>query len=85
MRLWLDSEKMAARRVTVLDVERALREQNIELPSGRVEKRSSTGWWCGAMGRGWCGCGTSGRRVRGWRTSERRRGSTVGRRSFWGW
>ncbi len=37
MRLWLDSEKMAARQVTVLDVERALREQNIELPSGRVE------------------------------------------------
>lgn len=37
MRLWLDSDKMAARRVTVLDVERALREQNIELPSGRVE------------------------------------------------
>jgi len=37
MRLWLDSEKMAARRVTVLDVERALRQQNIELPSGRVE------------------------------------------------
>jgi multidrug efflux pump len=37
MRLWIDSEKMAARRVTVLDVERALREQNIELPSGRVE------------------------------------------------
>lgn len=37
MRLWLDSEKMAARRVTVLDVQRALQEQNIELPSGRVE------------------------------------------------
>ncbi|MSU58074.1 MAG: efflux RND transporter permease subunit [Pedosphaera sp.] len=37
MRLWLDSDKMAARQVTVLDVERALREQNIELPSGRVE------------------------------------------------
>lgn len=37
MRLWLDSEKMAARHVTVLDVQRALREQNIELPSGRVE------------------------------------------------
>jgi multidrug efflux pump len=37
MRLWLDSEKMAARRVAVLDVERALRQQNIELPSGRVE------------------------------------------------
>jgi len=37
MRLWLDSERMAARGVTVLDVERALREQNVELPSGRVE------------------------------------------------
>src|SRR5437867_6546675 len=37
MRLWLDSDKMAARRVTVLDVQRALQEQNIELPSGRVE------------------------------------------------
>jgi hydrophobe/amphiphile efflux-1 (HAE1) family protein len=37
MRLWLDSERMAARHVTVLDVARALREQNIELPSGRVE------------------------------------------------
>src|SRR5438067_1524451 len=29
MRLWLDSDKMSARRVTVLDVERALRQQNI--------------------------------------------------------
>ena len=37
IRLWLDSEKMAARQVTVLDVGRALREQNVELPSGRVE------------------------------------------------
>jgi hydrophobe/amphiphile efflux-1 (HAE1) family protein len=37
MRLWLDSEKMAARRVTVLDIQRALRQQNVELPSGRVE------------------------------------------------
>ena len=37
MRLWLDSEKMAARHVTVLDVQRALRQQNVELPSGRVE------------------------------------------------
>src|SRR5947209_6461402 len=37
IRLWLDSEKMAARRVTVLDVERALHQQNVELPSGRVE------------------------------------------------
>jgi hydrophobe/amphiphile efflux-1 (HAE1) family protein len=37
MRLWLDSEKMAARHVTVLDVEAALKRQNVELPSGRVE------------------------------------------------
>lgn len=37
MRLWLDSDKMAARRVTVLDIGRALQQQNIELPSGRVE------------------------------------------------
>ncbi len=37
IRLWLDAEKMAARQVTVLDVERALHQQNVELPSGRVE------------------------------------------------
>ncbi|MEO5804815.1 MAG: efflux RND transporter permease subunit, partial [Verrucomicrobiota bacterium] len=37
MRLWLDSSKMAAHKLTVLDVERALKEQNVELPSGRVE------------------------------------------------
>jgi multidrug efflux pump len=37
IRLWLDAEKMAAHRITVLDVQRALREQNVELPSGRVE------------------------------------------------
>jgi multidrug efflux pump len=37
MRLWLDSSRMAAHRLTVLDVERALKEQNVELPSGRIE------------------------------------------------
>ena len=37
MRLWLDAEKMAAHQVTVLDVQRALRQQNVELPSGRIE------------------------------------------------
>lgn len=37
MRLWLDSEKMAARQVTVLDIAQALQTQNVELPSGRVE------------------------------------------------
>ena len=39
MRLWLDSEKMAARGITVLEVRDALRRQNIELPSGKVENR----------------------------------------------
>ena len=37
MRIWLDSEKMAARGVTVIDVNRALQQQNVELPSGRIE------------------------------------------------
>src|ERR1041384_3328410 len=37
LRLWLDSEKMAAHKLTVLHVERALKQQNVELPSGRVE------------------------------------------------
>lgn len=37
MRLWLDSERMAAHSITVLDVDRALKQQNVELPSGRVE------------------------------------------------
>ncbi len=37
IRLWLDSEKMAARGVTVQDVDKALKSQNVELPSGRVE------------------------------------------------
>jgi hydrophobe/amphiphile efflux-1 (HAE1) family protein len=37
IRIWLDSEQMAARGVTVLDVERALNAQSVELPSGRVE------------------------------------------------
>ncbi len=37
MRLWLDPERMAARGVTVLDVQDALRAQNVELPSGSIE------------------------------------------------
>jgi len=37
VRLWLDSERMAAHQVTVLDIERALRQQNVQLPSGRIE------------------------------------------------
>ncbi len=37
MRLWLDPAKMAGRRVTALDVRDALFNENIELPSGRIE------------------------------------------------
>ncbi|MCA9394794.1 MAG: efflux transporter outer membrane subunit [Candidatus Omnitrophica bacterium] len=37
IRIRLDADKMAAHRVTVLDVQRALNEQSVELPSGRVE------------------------------------------------
>jgi len=37
MRVYLDRMAMAARNVTVQDVEGAIRRQNVELPSGRVE------------------------------------------------
>lgn len=39
MRLWLDARQMAARGVTLGDVDRALAAQNVELPSGRLEGR----------------------------------------------
>ncbi|MCU0811458.1 MAG: efflux RND transporter permease subunit [Thiobacillaceae bacterium] len=39
MRIWLDPERMAALGVTVQDVESALRSQNTELPSGRIESQ----------------------------------------------
>lgn len=37
MRMWLDAERLAAYELTVADVERALRQQNVDLPSGRIE------------------------------------------------
>jgi multidrug efflux pump len=37
MRIWLDPDKLAAHNVTVQDVEDALRKQNLEVPSGRIE------------------------------------------------
>ena len=37
MRIWLDAAAMAARELTAQDVETALRRQNVELPSGRIE------------------------------------------------
>ena len=37
MRVWLDRDAMAARRVTVTDIVNRLREENVELPAGEVE------------------------------------------------
>lgn len=37
MRIWLDRDAMAARNVTVADIEARLRAENIELPAGDVE------------------------------------------------
>jgi multidrug efflux pump len=39
MRIWLDAERLAAMRLTVQDVEDALRRQNLEVPAGRIESR----------------------------------------------
>lgn len=39
MRIWLDSERLAAYNLTPRDVENALRAQNVEIPSGRIESR----------------------------------------------
>ena len=37
MRIWLNRDAMAARDLTVVDIQNALRAQNVELPAGRVE------------------------------------------------
>ena len=37
MRIWLHRQQLAARGLTVQDVENAIRRQNLELPSGRLE------------------------------------------------
>ena len=37
IRIWLNRQQLAARNVTVNDVENALRAENVELPAGRVE------------------------------------------------
>ena len=39
MRIWLDADRLASHRVTVQDVEDALRRQNLEVPAGRIESR----------------------------------------------
>jgi multidrug efflux pump len=40
MRIWLDRVALAARDLTVADVEAALRAENVELPAGRLESRA---------------------------------------------
>jgi multidrug efflux pump len=37
MRIWLDPQRLASYRLTVQDVEDALRRQNLEVPAGRIE------------------------------------------------
>jgi multidrug efflux pump len=39
MRIWLDPDKLASYRITVQDVEDALRKQNLEVPAGRIESQ----------------------------------------------
>jgi multidrug efflux pump len=40
MRIWLDRQAMAARGLTVQDIEDAIRRENVELPGGRIESRA---------------------------------------------
>ena len=37
MRVWLDKDAMAARGITVTDIEQVIRSENVELPAGEVE------------------------------------------------
>lgn len=37
MRVWLDRQELAARNLSVADIERALRAENVELPAGSLE------------------------------------------------
>ena len=37
MKVWLDRNAMAAREITVSDIERVIRSENVELPAGQVE------------------------------------------------
>ncbi|MGQ0672621.1 MAG: efflux RND transporter permease subunit [Hyphomicrobium sp.] len=39
MRVWIDRERLAAFNLTIQDIEAALRAQNAEIPSGRIESR----------------------------------------------
>ena len=37
MRIWVDTKRLAARQLTVTDIENALRRENVQIPSGRLE------------------------------------------------
>ncbi|MEC4724222.1 efflux RND transporter permease subunit [Shewanella sp. D64] len=39
MRVWIDRQALAARNLTVADIERVLRSENVELPAGSVESK----------------------------------------------
>lgn len=39
MRVWIDREALAARQLTVSDIEAALQKENVELPAGQLESR----------------------------------------------
>lgn len=40
MRVWLDRQELAARNLSVLEVEQALRAENVELPAGSLESKN---------------------------------------------
>ncbi len=40
MRIWLDRQALAARQLTVADIESALRRENVQLPAGRLESQT---------------------------------------------
>jgi len=40
MRIWIDPKQLAARGLTVADIEAALRRENVQIPSGRLESSS---------------------------------------------
>ncbi|MCE9678548.1 efflux RND transporter permease subunit [Shewanella sp. AS1] len=39
MRIWIDRQALAARHLTVADIEKVLRSENVELPAGSVESK----------------------------------------------
>jgi len=41
MRIWLDPQAMASRQITVVDIENALRAENVEVPGGALETAGS--------------------------------------------